>query len=47
VAGANLNQVVPLLQQEFLIGMAYALLGFLLFRWFETQAKKRGTLETV
>ncbi len=47
VAGASLNQVAPLLQQEFLIGIAYALLGFLLFRWFETVAKKRGTLETV
>ena len=47
IAGASLAQVAPLLQREFLIGVGYALLGFLMFRWFERQAKKRGTLETV
>ena len=47
IAGASLNQVAPLLELEFLIGVGYALLGFLMFRWFERQAKKRGTLETV
>ncbi len=47
VEGANLNQVAPPPQAEFLIGIAYALLGFLPFHWFETQARKRGTLETI
>jgi len=47
IAGADLAQVAPLLQTEFLIGLAYVLLGYVMFRWFETQAKKRGTLETV
>ncbi len=47
VAGANLDQVAPLLRTEFLIGLAYATLGYVLFRWFEIVAKRRGTLETV
>ena len=47
VAGADLAQVAPLLRTEFLIGAVYVLLGYVSFRWFEIQAKKRGTLETV
>jgi len=27
--------------------VVYVLLGYTLFRWFEYQAKRRGTLETV
>ena len=47
IAGASFSEVAPLLAGEFLIGAAYVLLGYSLFRWFEFQAKRRGTLETV
>ncbi|HJW84035.1 MAG TPA: hypothetical protein VJ754_07000 [Anaerolineae bacterium] len=43
----SLAEVAPLLAGEFLIGAVYVLLGYTLFRWFEYQAKRRGTLETV
>jgi ABC-2 type transport system permease protein len=45
VAGASLQEVMPLLVGELLIGMAYGLVGFVFFRWFEQQARRRGTLE--
>ena len=45
VNGASLAEVWPLVVGEALIGLAYALAGFVLFRWFEAQAKRRGTLE--
>ena len=47
IAGASLADVAPLLAGEFLIGVIYVFAGYVLFRWFEIQAKKRGTLETV
>ena len=47
IAGAGLAEVAPLLLGEFLLGALYAALGYWMFRWFETQAKRRGTLETV
>ena len=47
VAGASLSDVMPLLLGELGIGLFYGLLGYLLFFWFEIQAKRRGTLETV
>jgi len=47
ISGASLGQVAPLLLGEFLIGIIYVILGYSLFRWFERQAKARGTLETV
>jgi hypothetical protein len=37
--------VVPLLVGEVLLGLLYLLIGYSLFRWFEYQAKRRGTLE--
>lgn len=46
-AGASLGDVAPLLWSEIGIGLMYGVLGYFLFAWFETQAKKRGTLETV
>lgn len=46
-AGATLGEVSPLLLSEMGIGLIYGALGYFLFAWFETQAKKRGTLETV
>lgn len=38
-------EVAPLLVGEFVVGTVYGLLGCSLFRWFEFQAKRRGTLE--
>ncbi len=46
-AGATLSDVTPLLVSEIGIGLLYGFLGYLLFAWFEVQAKMRGTLETV
>jgi ABC-2 type transport system permease protein len=45
--GASLVEVSPLLLKEAGIGLVYGVLGYFLFAWFETQAKKKGTLETV
>jgi len=47
IAGSSLAEVAPLLVGEFAIGVIYVMLGYVLFRWFEIQAKRRGTLETV
>ena len=47
VAGAELGQVLPLLNIEFGLGLAYLILGYLTFRWFEFQAKQRGTLDAI
>lgn len=47
IAGASPGDVIPLLLSELGIGFIYGLLGYLLFTWFEFQAKKHGTLETV
>jgi ABC-2 type transport system permease protein len=46
IAGETLSQVAPLLVGEFLLGALYIGLGYSLFRWFEFQAKRRGTLES-
>jgi ABC-2 type transport system permease protein len=45
IAGSPLTEVVPLLVGELALGVLYILLGYSLFRWFEFQAKRRGTLE--
>ena len=45
IQGASLRSVGPLVTGELVIGAIYALLGYFLFRSFEQQAKKRGTLE--
>jgi ABC-2 type transport system permease protein len=47
VNGASLSDIFPLLVTELGIGLFYGLLGYILFSWFEIQAKRRGTLETV
>ncbi|NLG70608.1 MAG: ABC transporter permease [Chloroflexi bacterium] len=47
IAGAGLADVGSLLAGEFLIGCLYVLVGYRMFRWFEYQAKRKGTLETV
>jgi ABC-2 type transport system permease protein len=45
--GAAFNDIAPMLLTELGIGLAYGLLGYFLFAWFEMQAKQKGTLETV
>jgi ABC-2 type transport system permease protein len=45
IAGSRLAEVAPLLAGELLIGAVYVLIGYVLFSWFETTAKRRGTLE--
>jgi ABC-2 type transport system permease protein len=45
VDGASLAAVAPLLVGEFLIGVGYLVAGYVLFRIFEIEAKRRGTLE--
>jgi ABC-2 type transport system permease protein len=47
IAGAELQEILPLLAQELGIGLAYGLLGYFLFKWVEISAKRRGTLETI
>ncbi|MBI2845367.1 MAG: ABC transporter permease [Chloroflexi bacterium] len=46
VAGAGLSEVAPLLIGEAAVGAIYIGLGYLLFRTFETIAKRRGRLES-
>jgi ABC-2 type transport system permease protein len=45
VAGAGLSEVMPLVWGDLLVGLIYALVGFAMFRRFEVQARRRGTLE--
>ncbi len=45
VDGASLAEVAPLLVGEFFIGVGYLVAGYVLFRIFEIEAKRRGTLE--
>jgi len=45
IAGGSLADVAPMIAGEAAIGLVYILLGYVLFRWFEFQARRRGTLE--
>ena len=47
IAGAGMQEILPLLVQELGIGLVYGLLGYFLFKWVEVSAKRRGTLETI
>jgi len=47
IGGQPFADIKPLLRGEMAITFAYASLGYALFRWFEFQAKKRGTLEAI
>jgi len=47
VAGSSLESILPLLQQELLVGVVYGIVGYFMFAAFENVAKNRGTLETV
>ena len=46
IQGASFHEVLPLLLGEALVGLVYAGLGYAFFKWFEYQAKRRGTLES-
>jgi ABC-2 type transport system permease protein len=45
IDGGSLQSVLPLLGGELLLGAVYITLGYSLFRLFELEAKRRGTLE--
>ena len=45
IQGGCLTDILPVLGEEIFIGIVFLVLGFSLFRIFETQAKKMGTLE--
>ena len=47
IAGAGVQEILPLLLQELGIGLVYGLVGYFLFQWVEISAKRRGTLETI
>lgn len=47
VAGADFSQVGSMLGVEALFGVIYIAIGYGMFRRFELQAKRRGTLEVV
>jgi len=45
IDGASLAEIAPLLWGELAVGIAYFVLGYVLFKVFEVVAKRRGTLE--
>jgi hypothetical protein len=45
IAGGSLTEIMPLLKEELLIGIILTILGYFLFKVFEIQAKKLGTLD--
>jgi ABC-2 type transport system permease protein len=46
IDGATLSQVGGLIATEFLIGLAYAVAAFFLFRWLERSSYRNATLDT-
>lgn len=44
-AGGEFIVLLPMLLKDLAIGLGYALAGFILFRWIEIVARRRGTLE--
>jgi ABC-2 type transport system permease protein len=45
VAGADLSQISGLLAGELAVGLIYAGIGYLLFRWLENQSRRGGLQE--
>jgi len=45
INGGGIGSVASLLQEEVIIGLVFIIMGYSLFRVFETQAKKLGTLD--
>jgi ABC-2 type transport system permease protein len=44
-AGADFADISNLLGMELLVGIIYACLGFMIFRWVEFQARVYGTID--
>jgi ABC-2 type transport system permease protein len=47
IAGKNLLQIAPILAQQFIVGLAAIIIGYLLFRSFENNARKTGKIEAI
>jgi hypothetical protein len=47
IAGQNLLQIAPILAQQFVVGLAAIIIGYLLFRSFENNARKTGKIEAI
>lgn len=47
IAGSSFASISNLLTGELLIGVVYTILGYALYRAFEFEAKRRGTLEVI
>jgi ABC-2 type transport system permease protein len=47
MTGASLTDVLPLLVGECVVGLAYATVGYIIFRWLETAARMGGSFEAV
>lgn len=47
IAGQNLLQIAPILAQQFIVGLAAIIIGYLLFRSFENNARKTGKIEAI
>lgn len=45
IAGETMNTIAPFLVEELLIGAIFLMIGYIMFRVFEKEAKRRGTLE--
>lgn len=45
INGRKLIDVLPMMRVEFLIGLGLSLIGYMMFRVFETKAKQPGTLD--
>jgi ABC-2 type transport system permease protein len=45
--GGGLPEALPFLAGDAVVGLGYGVAGLLLLRWFEHQARRRGTLEAV
>ncbi len=45
ISGGKLREVLPMMRVEFLIGLGLSLLGYVMFRIFESKAKQLGTLD--
>jgi len=46
-AGASVGDVLPDIAREAAVGLAYAVVALALFRFFERDARRRGTLERI
>jgi ABC-2 type transport system permease protein len=47
IAGQTLFQIAPILAQQFVVGVAAIIAGYLLFRVFENNARKTGKIEAI